>query len=97
MKYFEGTPIPTSVILVGILAIAPWHQVAFTRPSGSAASASARQSCTLLSLLLRRERQRDDQRNTENSKALIFAQAEAWAYVQSLRLFDPSTLRLFDP
>jgi CDP-diacylglycerol--serine O-phosphatidyltransferase len=25
VKYFEGTPIPTSVVLVGILALAAWH------------------------------------------------------------------------
>jgi CDP-diacylglycerol--serine O-phosphatidyltransferase len=25
VKYFEGTPIPTSVVLTGILAFAAWH------------------------------------------------------------------------
>jgi CDP-diacylglycerol--serine O-phosphatidyltransferase len=25
VKYFEGTPIPTSVVLVGVLAYAAWH------------------------------------------------------------------------
>ena len=25
MKYFEGTPIPTSVVLVGVLAYAAWQ------------------------------------------------------------------------
>jgi len=25
VKYFEGTPIPTSVVIVGLLAIAAWH------------------------------------------------------------------------
>ena len=26
VKYFEGTPIPTSVVLVGVLALACWHE-----------------------------------------------------------------------
>jgi CDP-diacylglycerol--serine O-phosphatidyltransferase len=25
VKYFEGTPIPTSILLVGVLALAAWH------------------------------------------------------------------------
>lgn len=26
VKYFEGTPIPTSVLIVGLLAVAAWHE-----------------------------------------------------------------------
>ena len=44
VKYFEGTPIPTSVILVGVLALAAGRAGSAMR-CGAASGTSARGSC----------------------------------------------------
>ena len=69
VKYFEGTPIPTSILIVLLLGAAvflgridddPWFGASQDR-SGAAPSAHAH---------LRRERKRDDQRHPANSEAV---------------------------
>ena len=70
VKYFEGTPIPTSILIVALLAVAlasgridePALAGRLSDRARVAASAGAD---------LRRQRQRDDQRDAEDPEALI--------------------------
>ena len=70
VKYFEGTPIPTSILIVGLLAVA--------LGSGSidehlwlGAYRIGPAWLHPLALVYRGQRQRDDQRDAEDSEALI--------------------------
>ncbi len=69
VKYFEGTPIPTSILIVALLGVASLARshrrsaLVRQRASGPRRSPSAGAS-------LRPQRQRDDQRDVENPEAL---------------------------